>query len=492
VTLWYDVSDLTTWTLPHLTGIQRTTVGILGGLIARGASPRLVRHDPTHQTFLPVTVADLPVAVRRHLPEAVGLSSPTLIATGSSTAPPASPPPPVHRRRGLFHRDSLFGTSPAAIELRLAFREFKAAWRQFRKKLRRWSVVRFTESTPRPAGHASRFGHSTVPRPLPHADGQLGSFAPGDTLVSLGASWPIAGHAEAVAGLRRQGVCVLRMIYDLIPTIKPQWVDEPTVRQVTNWVRRVLTESDHVLTISNFSRSEIEAYCIESRFQVPPLSVVRLGDELDSAEDDHPPLPRFAPNRPFFVCVSTLDIRKNHRLLYDAWQMLASRDPQNCPDLICLGVPHLYVADLMREIRQDRTVNGRIHFLHGVEDAELAWYYRHCAATIYPSRYEGWGLPVAESLGHGRLCLASNATSIPEISADLPAFFDPLDVPGLVALVEQTLHDPEWVREREAAIRDRFTPTPWTHTAGQVLAAVEAAGQSQHQSQSQGPGREAA
>ena len=61
------------------------------------------------------------------------------------------------------------------------------------------------------------------------------------------------------------------MIYDLIPTIKPQWVDEPTVRQVTNWVRRVLTESDHVLTISNFSRSEIEAYCIESRFQVQPL-----------------------------------------------------------------------------------------------------------------------------------------------------------------------------------------------------------------------------
>ena len=39
MTLWYDVSDLTTWTLPHLTGIQRTTVGILNGLIARGRAP---------------------------------------------------------------------------------------------------------------------------------------------------------------------------------------------------------------------------------------------------------------------------------------------------------------------------------------------------------------------------------------------------------------------------------------------------------------------
>ena len=483
MTLWYDVSDLTTWTLPHLTGIQRTTVGILNGLIARGASPRLVRHDPTLLTFLPITIAELPEAVRRHLPAAGGPSAPTLIAAGSS---PASSAAPARRRRRLFHRDSLLGTSPAAVELRQAFREFKAASRQFRKKLRRWSVVRFTESTPSPAATASRFGRSTAPRSLPHANGELGAFAPGDIFVSLGASWPIGGHAEATAGLRRQGVRVLRMIYDLIPTIKPQWVDEPTVRQVTNWVRRVLTESDHVLTISEFSRSEIEAYCAESRFQAPPLSVVRLGDELDSAGNEHPPLPRFVPRRPFFVCVSTLDVRKNHRLLYDAWQLLASRDPENCPDLVCLGVPHLHVADLLREIRQDRTVNGRIHFLHGVEDAELAWYYRHCAATIYPSRYEGWGLPVAESLAHGRLCLASNATSIPEISADLPAFFDPLDVPGLVALVERTLHDPEWVRTQEAAIRDRFVATPWTHTAGQLLTAIETA------SHARGPGREAA
>ncbi len=483
MTLWYDVSDLTTWTLPHLTGIQRTTVGILNGLIARGASPRLVRHDPALLTFLPITIAELPEAVRRHLPADGGPSAPTLIAAES---PPASSAAPARRRRRLFHRDSFLGTSPAAVELRQAFREFKAASRQFRKKLRRWSVVRFTESTPSPAATASRFGRSTAPRSLPQANGELGAFAPGDIFVSLGASWPIGGHAEATAGLRRQGVRVLRMIYDLIPTIKPQWVDEPTVRQVTNWVRRVLTESDHVLTISEFSRSEIETYCAESRFQVPPLSVVRLGDELDSAGDEHPPLPRFVPRRPFFVCVSTLDVRKNHRLLYDAWQLLASRDPENCPDLVCLGVPHLHVADLLREIRQDRTVNGRIHFLHGVEDAELAWYYRHCAATIYPSRYEGWGLPVAESLAHGRLCLASNATSIPEISADLPAFFNPLDVPGLVALVERTLHDPEWVRAQEAAIRDRFAATPWTHTAGQVLTAIETAHHAQE------PDREAA
>ncbi len=470
--IWYDVSDLTTWTLPHLTGIQRTSIGILNGLIAKDARPRLVRYDSSRQVFLPIDATELPAAVQRHIPTAA-------VAGGGESAAVSKPvlaalPAPNRRRRRFFHRDRLLGTSPAAADLRQSFREFKLAARQFRRKLARWSAVRCTEAVPSARSQASHFGRTTVPRELPHAVADTGPLLAGDVIVSLGASWSIGGHAEAIAGLRQQGIRVVRMVYDLIPTLKPQWVEDTSVRLITNWVRRILTESDHVLTISDFSRSEIERYCKESSFGVPPLSVVRLGDELASADDPHPPLPRFVPQRPFFVCISTVDVRKNHRLLYDAWSVMAARNPQECPDLICVGVPHLYVADLLREIRQDWNVNGRIHFLQGVDDPELAWYYRHCAATIYPSRYEGWGLPVAESLGHGRLCLASNATSIPEISSDLPIFFDPLDVHGLVALVDRTLSDPEWVSGREAEIRSRFRSTPWTHTAGQVLAAVEA------------------
>lgn len=469
MTIWYDVSDLAHWNLRHLTGIQRTTVGVLNGLVARGVEPRLVCFEPERRRFEPIAAGRLPAAVVEHLPWAEALRSDGV--PGGSAA--AVPPPTPKRKKRLISRESIFGTSPSAAELRLAFREFKAAARQFRKKFKRWATVRCTEAAPL---SPSRLGRVTTPLPLPTAEDGPQPFLPGDVLLSLCASWTIAGHPEAAAAARAGGTTVVRMIYDLIPTIKPQWVDEGTSRRVTQWVRNLLTSSDTVLTISEFSRSEIAAYCEESHLPTPPLAVVRLGDELESADDEHPPLPRFVPRRPFFVCVSTLDIRKNHRLLYDAWQVLASRDAAACPDLICLGVPHLYVTDLLREIRQDRRVNGRIHFLHGVEDAELAWYYRHCAATIYPSRYEGWGLPVAESLGHGRLCLASNATSIPEISSELPAFFDPLDVHGLVALVSRTLHDPDWVRQKETEIRARFKPTPWTYTAGQVLAAAEAAG----------------
>ncbi len=468
MTVWFDVSELMTWRIPNLTGIQRTTVGILNGLVECGVTPRLFYFDTQKYRFEAVDVRNLPDQVVRHLPWVDKLPA----KDGRAEAPATTTEGARLKKKRWLSRDAIFGTTQAAGDLRLAMREFKHASRNLRKQLLRWAGVRFAFKTT--ATRATPRGSRTVPEPVAPAPANSIGCA-GDVVLSTCPSWAMPGHAEAVASLRRHGVVVLRMIYDLIPTIKPQWVDEATSRQVTHWVNNLLTASDGVLTISDFSRGEIVAYCAERRLPVPAITVVRLGDVLESASDPTPPMPRFVPRRPFFLCVSTLDVRKNHRLLYDAWQVLATRDPAQCPDLVCLGLPHLHVAELLREIRFDRQINGRIHFLQGVADEELAWYYRHCAATIYPSRYEGWGLPVAESLAHGRLCLASHATSIPEISRDLPAFFDPLDVYGLVALVERTLSDPAWVAAREEAIRSHFRPTPWSHTARQVLDAAEKA-----------------
>lgn len=478
--IWYDVSELTTWPLPHLTGIQRTTIGILNGLVENGVPVRLVAYDPKRHAFVPLSVKALPATVRGCITAAVTLghqgddaasAAPATILAGETRA----------RRKRWITREMIFGAGPAARELRTTFREFRRASRAVAGSLGRWTHERCrrsgTVSTMGSLDSGLRPGHTAPRRELPPVPAESTPFAPGDVLLSLGASWTVSNHARAAASLRSRGVRLLRLVYDLIPVIKPQWVEPSHCEAVEPWTDNVLFESDHVFTISEFSRNEIEAYCVEERgLEAPPMSVVRLGDVLGQARpaDEPPPLPRFVPSRPFFVCVSTLDVRKNHRLLYDAWSVLASRDAERCPDLLCIGTPHLFVDDLVREIRHDRLVNGRIHVLHGVDDHELAWYYANAAATIYPSRYEGWGLPVAESLGHGKLCLASRTASIPEISSDLPEFFDPLDVHGLVRLVDRAIDDPAWVAERQQVIRERFVPTPWTVTAAQVMAAVNA------------------
>lgn len=478
--IWYDVSDLTGWRLPHLTGIQRVTVGILAGLSARGVQCRLVRFDHRRQTFVAVEVRDLPEAIRRHLP-GLGLLGSSAPAGGESAGDAsaagtvtATRPPDANPAATVASRPAL---DPAAQRLRQSYRAFRLAARELRRDARRWVKTRLRP--PAPA--------ATLPAPVAVAAmgvtrslaarncGTAEPFAAGDVLVSLGATWGCSGHAEAASQLRERGVRVARMIYDLIPTLKPHWVLPDNVAPVTAWVRQLLAASDHVFTISEFSRQEILRYAAECGFREPDMSVVRLGDVMAAAAgDEPPPLPRFVPQRPFFACVSTLDVRKNHRLLYDAWRQLAIRDPDTCPDLLCIGTPHLYVADLLRELTNDRLVNGRIHLLHGIDDHELAWYYRHCMATIYPSWYEGWGLPVAESLGLGKICLASSATSIPEISADLPEFFEPHDTRRLVELVDRVLRDPVWRECREDLIRRTFRPTAWSDTAAQLIGVIQA------------------
>ena len=478
--IWYDVTDLVGWNRPHLTGIQRSSVGILNGLVEQGVSVGLVRYNARSGVFSAMCESELPATVRCHLRGFAPAESSASVP--EATEPGASLPRklalrPSRRKVKIFKKGLFFGSPGESAELRQAFRQFKTAVRVLRRSFGLWVRRRM-----RRAASMGLNQHSLPSmREAVITDGavrlDVAPFAAsGDVLLSLGATWVLRGYAEAVSSVRRRGVKVVRMVFDIIPTIKPQWVEPAHTRDITAWVRSVLSESDHVLTISDFSRHEIARYCEECRFPMPPLSVVRLGDVLGEASGGSTPspLPRFAPTRPFFICVSTLDVRKNHRLLYDAWTQLAARRGDACPDLLCIGMPHLHVDDLLHEIRQDRNINRHIHVLNNIEDTELEWYYQHCQATIYPSKYEGWGLPVAESLGHGRLCLASNATSIPEISRTLPEFFDPYDVYGLVTLIERVLNEPNWVRLREEKIRSEFRPTPWTETAAQVLAAIEA------------------
>ena len=77
------------------------------------------------------------------------------------------------------------------------------------------------------------------------------------------------------------------------------------------------------------------------------------------------------------------------------------------------------------EMRQTQAAGGSAQVIEKTTDAELAWLYAHSLFTIYPSLYEGWGLPVGESLWFNTPCLASSATSIPEVGRNLVKYIDP-------------------------------------------------------------------
>ena len=146
MSIWFDVSDIIGWQLPHLTGIQRVSVGILDGLTAQGFPCWLVRYDDRRRAFVVVEVQELPETIRRHLPRLVPARSSApdevgavgnpgvLQASIAAVQPAAGKPSAAAERRRV--------SDPATQRLRHSFRAFRAAARELHHEARGWVKTR--------------------------------------------------------------------------------------------------------------------------------------------------------------------------------------------------------------------------------------------------------------------------------------------------------------------------------------------------------------
>ena len=483
MTLWIDVTDLYHWGLGHLTGIQRASVSVLSELMIARKDVQLFAYDASAQILRKVEVHSLPRIVRQH----IGVSDNNPL--GKTDEPPALIKVRSHRLRDAFVRarlrwgPRLWFLKPAIRRVRSAFKHQSGKWRSremvdavkdFRRSARHLLALLWRNST----GHERTAQSMTLASIAPiKPDAVL--FRAGDVCLALSATWGISRYGDVIAAnLRASGAKCINTLYDLIPTLFPQWVLAGQSQMITLWVRQQIQNADVILTISEFQKQEISKYIETDRLPPRPIEVIHLGDnpKLVASTAASLPLPRYVPERKFVICVSTLDVRKNHGLLYRVWQRLVEQLGPDCPQLLLIGTPHLHVSDLLHQIRYDRSVNRVIVHLHDVSDEELAWYYRNCAFTIYPSIYEGWGLPISESLSLGRYCIAGDRTSLPEAGGDLVDYFDPFDFAGCYNLVYRALTDPDYVRRYEERIRASYVPHSWAKTAAHISETVDRLG----------------
>jgi glycosyltransferase involved in cell wall biosynthesis len=464
MTVWFDVTLLEQWPYSFLTGIQRTEVGILAELLKVRKDISLFALRRGKHNIEKVEASGLPRLIR----EKIGVAS-----CGRSHE---AVPPEIASDAALetSHRRSLFSKlrSKAGPFLRQTLGDDAAA--ALTNFLRSGLYfVRVLRRRPRGAQPAP-----SSPQPVRIAPSEI-LFQPGDICLSLAATWWSEDYGEIIAqNLRGGEVKCINLFYDLIPALFPEWMPAEQSIAMSRWTRKQIENADCLLTISRFQKGVIERFIRDEHLPTRPVHAVLLGDDpvLVANGGDHKgslPTPRLAPDRPFVLCVSTLDVRKNQSLLYQIWKKLSAELGDRCPQLVLVGTPHLHVNDLLHQIRYDRSVNRLILPLRDIVDEELAWYYRNCLFTTYPSIYEGWGLPVSESLALGRYCLCSDKTSLPEVGGDFVDYFDPFDFYGCYRLFLRAITDPEYVGEREADIRKRYVRHGWNITAQQVSAIVD-------------------
>jgi glycosyltransferase involved in cell wall biosynthesis len=226
-------------------------------------------------------------------------------------------------------------------------------------------------------------------------------------------------------------------------------------------------------TISRHSHDALRALSPGIESPLPPVEVIELGTCLSDRLDNGAQRTISLPER-YVLFVSTIEIRKNHRLLVRVWRRLLERHGWDAvPTLLFAGRIGWLVEGLMAELAASRYLDGKIVHMADLSDRELRQAYRGCLFTIFPSLCEGWGLPIAESLAQGKACLASNRTSIPEVGDDLVDYFDPTDEADALAKVERLLFEPAYLAAREARVRTDYRPRTWADCVQSLIGKLD-------------------
>jgi hypothetical protein len=143
------------------------------------------------------------------------------------------------------------------------------------------------------------------------------------------------------------------------------------------------------------------------------------------------------------------------------------------PRLVCVGGSGWMNEAFHQQIERDRALRERVVVMCNVPDPVLKALYKRCLFTIFPSLYEGWGLPISEALAYGKVPLVSRISSHPEAGGDLAVYFDAGSEADFRGRLKSLLDDAGMRREREEKIAKTSPLRPWRDIAKEVFLIAE-------------------
>jgi len=298
-------------------------------------------------------------------------------------------------------------------------------------------------------------------------------FAPATVLVNLGTSWSDRNYLLDVRTARARGELVyVPLVFDLIPLIGPDWFAKSLVRDYRAWFGAVLHSADGCIAISQATHKDLIKKSAQWNAPMPAdaIPVVQLnGDFRQDAAIVDILRDYDLQSLGYVLLVSTLEPRKNHIGAFRAWLKLADvLGEAAVPPLVCVGGRGWLNDNLHSMLDDHPQLRRMVRILHGVPDDRLATLYEHCLFALYPSFYEGWGLPVSEALSYGKVPAISEMSSLPEAGGCYASYFNPYDVDTIAATVLALLND-EKRHAAEAVISRDYTPRTWGQIAQDLV-----------------------
>jgi len=303
-------------------------------------------------------------------------------------------------------------------------------------------------------------------------------FTSKDTLVCAGMPWE---HTDihAIKDLQeRYGFRFVVLCYDIIPLQFPHFYKESDVTTFHHFYNVAFPMADLVVFTAHATKRDALAYCKEHHLETNDACVIAPGADIAARTPVSTiTLPPDLEREKYAILVSTIEPRKGHQLIYNVWlKLLAEGVPQKTGfKIVFVGRPGWKIDKLIDQLKNDARLGNSLQLLTSVNDDQLAALYDGAAFCLYPSAYEGYGLPVIEAFFRKKALLASTGGAIPEVVAGLSPCLDPHDEAQWHSMLRQWIVDPGARAPYEAAIRTQFRPTSWSTFAGQFFQALEPA-----------------
>lgn len=298
-----------------------------------------------------------------------------------------------------------------------------------------------------------------------------------DKLVFLGSNWSFPEVLQFGIKQHRRGGEVIQMMYDLIPYKTPQYCIDSLVKHFNSFLKTTPTYASRFMAISEWTKHDMSDF-LSSVGTSREVTTIPLAHEFDGYKrNETGTLPSNnellqLTQNPFILCVGTIEVRKNGIALLKAWQELEKQLGKKLPQLVFAGKYGWKIDDFLDLIKDSPVLKSKVTIIASPSDQDLAHLYQQSLFTIYPSLYEGWGLPVGESAWFGRHTITSTMTSMPEVCGDLVDYVDPNSIDDICTKVRYAVENPEYVEQRVRAVQGSKLRT-WDDVAEDIRRCVD-------------------
>lgn len=262
-------------------------------------------------------------------------------------------------------------------------------------------------------------------------------------------------------------------IHDLIPYIMPETVGRSYLVKFLEEMPIIIKEASKIITVSEYSKKDIIRFFpnAEDKVFVTPLATSNIYKPLNKINCKNYLHQHYNISSPFLLYIGGFSPRKNVRCLLSAFSKISKHKDLNLK--LVIGGSIREEKDLLIELCKNLNIFDKIIFTGFIKENELPFFYNSCEAFIYPSLYEGFGLPPLEAMSCGAISITSNLTSIPEVVKDGGLLINPYDCDELYTAIIKVISDIDYNKNLRKKALIQSKEFSWKITAKKTLEVYE-------------------